>query len=102
MGRVVLVDLANQSVPQARFCLFSERIARFVADIEDVFGTLADRHDLGGVDVDAFVEAVTSLDLPADIRSWAVEQLGNGPSEYAVTPLIDRYTVPRRFGEGVS
>lgn len=40
-------------------------------------------------DVDAFVEAVTSLDLPTDMRAWAVEQLGNGPTEHAVGPLID-------------
>jgi len=35
------------------------------------------------------VEAVASDELPSDIRSWAVEQLGNGPTEYAVGPLID-------------
>ena len=40
-------------------------------------------------DVDAFVEAVTSFDLPSEMRTWAVEQLGNGPSEYAVAPLLE-------------
>jgi hypothetical protein len=40
-------------------------------------------------DVDAFVQAVTSLDLPSDMRTWAVEQLGNGPSEHAVAPLLE-------------
>lgn len=40
-------------------------------------------------DVDAFVEAVTSMDLPSDMRSWAVEQLGHGPTEHAVGPLVD-------------
>lgn len=42
-----------------------------------------------GTDVEAFVEAVTSIDLPSDMRSWAVEQLGKGPTEYAVGPLIE-------------
>lgn len=40
-------------------------------------------------DIDAFVEAVTSPGLPAEMRSWAVEQLGNGPAKDAAGPLID-------------
>lgn len=40
-------------------------------------------------DVEAFVEAVTSPGLPSEMRSWAVEQLGNGPAKDAAGPLID-------------
>jgi HEAT repeat protein len=29
------------------------------------------------------------MDLPSDMRSWAVEQLGHGPTEHAVGPLVD-------------
>jgi hypothetical protein len=46
-------------------------------------------YKLGEQDVAAFVEAVNSSDLPDEMRTWAVEQLGKGPSEYAVGPLID-------------
>ena len=38
-------------------------------------------------DVDAFVQAVESIGLPVEMRSWAVDQLGNGPAKDAVKPL---------------
>jgi len=47
-----------------------------------------------GKDVEAFVEAVTSINLPSDMRSWAVEQLGRGPTEYSVGPLIELLADP--------
>ena len=40
-------------------------------------------------DVTAFVEAVESMGLPVEMRSWAVEQLGNGPAKDAVKPLSE-------------
>ena len=35
------------------------------------------------------MEAVNSMNLPVEMRTWAVDQLGNGPAEAAVGPLID-------------
>ena len=40
-------------------------------------------------DIEAFMEAVNSMNLPVEMRTWAVDQLGNGPAEAAVGPLID-------------
>lgn len=40
-------------------------------------------------DVDAFVEAVGQGTLPIEMRTWAVDQLGNGPARDATGPLIE-------------